>query len=115
MEEQECRGANWREVWAAWERAQHDIGIYKARIIPFCIDLAAATQGFEIENEAAQKVLRSSKDRHACGGKQKKAHTESKNSVSLMCGTLEVMSPWTTCDGDFMTLESWLLSGVDMC
>ena len=62
-QEQEFRGANWRDVW---ERAQYDMGIYKANIPPFCIDLAAATQGFEIENEAARKVLQSSKNQHAC-------------------------------------------------
>ena len=65
-QEQEFRGANWREVLAAWERAQYDMGIYKANTHPFCIDVAAAARGFEIQNEAARKVLQSSKNQHAC-------------------------------------------------
>ena len=64
-QEQEFRGGNWREVRAAWERAQYDMGVYEANIPPFCIDVAAATHGFEIENEAARKVLQSSKNQHA--------------------------------------------------
>ena len=65
-QEQEYRGANWREVRSAWGRAQCDIGLPRARVPSCCIDLAAATQGFDIENEAAKNVLRSSKDRNAC-------------------------------------------------
>ena len=56
-QEQEFRGANWRDVWAAWERAQYDMGIYKANTPPFCIDVAAAMQGLGIENHAARRVL----------------------------------------------------------
>ena len=42
------------------------LGTYEANIPPFCIDVDAATQGFGIENEAARKVLQSSKNQHAC-------------------------------------------------
>ena len=32
------RGANWRELWAAWEGAQYDIRMYKAGIkSPFAL------------------------------------------------------------------------------
>ena len=63
--EQEYRGANWKEVRAAWEHAQWEIAQFRANGLPFCIESAAAIQGFAIENEAAKNVLRSSKDRHA--------------------------------------------------
>ena len=39
--------------------------IYKADIFPSCIDVAAATQGFDIEKEAARMALESPKTRHA--------------------------------------------------
>ena len=41
---------------------------------------------------------------HGAHGMGEKKHTVSNNTVSLMCGTLEAMSLWATCDEDFMTL-----------
>ena len=76
------------------------MAVYKGNIHPFCIDLAAATQGIEIETE---RFYGPPKTNMPVGGKQKKAHTVSNNSVSQMCGTLEVMSLWATFDGDCVT------------
>ena len=65
-QEQECKGHNWRDVWAAWESAQSAMGIYKADLPPFSNDVQAVMRGFGVENEAALQALRSAKDQHAC-------------------------------------------------
>ena len=48
---------NSRGVWAAWEGAQYDMGIYKANLPPFSIHVDATIRGVGIENEAALQVL----------------------------------------------------------
>ena len=53
-------------MWAAWEHAQYGMGIYKANLLSFSIDVDAATWGFGIDNKAALQVLQSSKNQHAC-------------------------------------------------
>ena len=53
------------KVWEHWQQTQQNMEIYKANTFPFCIDVARATQSFEIDNEAARKALESSKTRHA--------------------------------------------------
>ena len=64
-QEQEYWGADWRDVWAHWRQAQYDMGIYKADLLPFQIDVDTASRGFIIENDAANTALEDSKAQHA--------------------------------------------------
>ena len=48
-QEQEYWGADRREVWDQWRQAQEEMGVYKAGLFPFFLDVATASRGFDIE------------------------------------------------------------------
>ena len=62
---QEYWGADWRDVYARWHQAKYEMGMYMGNLIPFQIDIASATRGFIVENDAAYAALDASKAQHA--------------------------------------------------